>query len=65
MIPTLGLAAGEFDLRVGGRIELHFDNESLTDEPAPAGCRKTGSLARPSAAGGPRMPASSPTGSTA
>jgi len=29
------LAAGEFDLRVGGKIELHFDNESLTDEAAP------------------------------
>jgi uncharacterized protein YndB with AHSA1/START domain len=29
------LAAGEFDLRVGGKIELHFDNACLTDEPAP------------------------------
>ena len=26
------LAAGEFDLRVGGAIELHFDNDSLTDD---------------------------------
>jgi uncharacterized protein YndB with AHSA1/START domain len=24
------LAAGEFDLRVGGRIELHFDNDKLS-----------------------------------
>ena len=31
------LAAGEFDLRVGGRIELHFDNNSLSDETAPSG----------------------------
>ena len=38
------LAAGEFDLRVGGRIELHFENDKLSDERAPAG---TG-------AGGPR-----------
>ena len=36
------LAAGEFDLRVGGRIELHFDNESLTDETAPAGAMGAG-----------------------
>ena len=26
------LAAGEFDLRVGGAIELHFDNDSLSDD---------------------------------
>lgn len=32
------LAAGEFDLRLGGRIELAFDNDSLSPgEPAPAG----------------------------
>jgi uncharacterized protein YndB with AHSA1/START domain len=31
------LAAGEFDLRVGGKIELLFDNNSLSDEKAPAG----------------------------
>jgi uncharacterized protein YndB with AHSA1/START domain len=36
------LAAGEFDLRVGGKIELHFDNESLTDEAAPAGAMGAG-----------------------
>jgi len=36
------LAAGEFELRVGGRIELHFDNESLTDEAAPAGAMGAG-----------------------
>ena len=36
------LAAGEFDLRVGGRIELHFDNECLTEEKAPAGARGAG-----------------------
>lgn len=36
------LAAGEFDLRLGGRIELHFDNECLTDEPAPAGAMGAG-----------------------
>jgi uncharacterized protein YndB with AHSA1/START domain len=36
------LAAGEFDLRVGGRIELHFDNESLTDETAPPGAMGAG-----------------------
>ena len=29
------LAAGEFDLRVSGKIELHFDNEQLTDEAPP------------------------------
>ena len=36
------LAAGEFDLRIGGRIELHFDNESLTDEAAPRGAMGAG-----------------------
>ena len=36
------LAAGEFDLRIGGKIELHFDNQSLTDEAAPAGARGAG-----------------------
>jgi len=36
------LAAGEFDLRLGGRIELHFDNDSLTDETAPPGARGAG-----------------------
>jgi uncharacterized protein YndB with AHSA1/START domain len=30
------LAAGEFDLRVGGKIELIFNNNSLSDEKAPA-----------------------------
>ena len=30
------LAAGEFELRVGGRIELIFDNDSLSDD-APKG----------------------------
>jgi uncharacterized protein YndB with AHSA1/START domain len=36
------LAAGEFDLRVGGKIELHFDNEKLCDEKAPADARGRG-----------------------
>jgi uncharacterized protein YndB with AHSA1/START domain len=36
------LAAGEFELRVGGRIELHFDNESLSDEAAPPGAMGAG-----------------------
>jgi uncharacterized protein YndB with AHSA1/START domain len=31
------LAAGEFDLRVGGRIELIVDNDRLSDEKPPAG----------------------------
>jgi uncharacterized protein YndB with AHSA1/START domain len=31
------LAAGEFELRVGGRIELHFENEKLSDDVVPAG----------------------------
>ena len=39
---ALWLAAGEFDLRVGGRIELHFDNDHLTDERAPAGAMGAG-----------------------
>lgn len=30
------LAAGEFDLRVGGKIELHFENDKLSDECAPS-----------------------------
>jgi uncharacterized protein YndB with AHSA1/START domain len=36
------LAAGEFDLRIGGRIELHFDNDKLSDETAPAGAQGAG-----------------------
>jgi len=36
------LAAGEFDLRVGGRIELIFQNDQLSDEPAPPGARAQG-----------------------
>ena len=36
------LAAGEFDLRVGGKVELHFDNECLTEEKAPPGARGAG-----------------------
>jgi uncharacterized protein YndB with AHSA1/START domain len=36
------LAAGKFDLRVGGGITLHFDNESLADEAAPPGARGAG-----------------------
>jgi uncharacterized protein YndB with AHSA1/START domain len=35
------LAAGEFDLRLGGRIELHFDNDKLSDDtPHGGGVRK-------------------------
>jgi uncharacterized protein YndB with AHSA1/START domain len=35
------LAAGEFDLRVGGRIELIFDNDSLSeDTPKGGGTRR-------------------------
>ena len=30
------LAAGEFDLRVGGKVELHFENSKLSDDVAPA-----------------------------
>jgi hypothetical protein len=26
------LAAGNFDLRLGGRIELHFENDKLSDD---------------------------------
>ena len=36
------LAAGEFDLRLGGRIELHFDNEQISDEVAPPNARGRG-----------------------
>ena len=36
------LAAGEFDLRVGGKIELIFQNDRLSDETAPAGARAQG-----------------------
>jgi len=36
------LAAGEFDLRIGGKIELHFDNNSLSDETAPPGAMGAG-----------------------
>src|SRR4249920_1310777 len=36
------LAAGEFDLRMGGRIELVFENEKLSDEPVPAGAQGAG-----------------------
>jgi uncharacterized protein YndB with AHSA1/START domain len=36
------LAAGEFDLRLGGKIELHFDNQNLCEEKAPAGARGAG-----------------------
>ena len=36
------LAAGEFDLRVGGKIELIFENDKLSDEKAPAGARAGG-----------------------
>ena len=39
---ALWLAAGEFDLRVGGRIELHFDNEKLSHEKPPQGARGAG-----------------------
>ena len=31
------LAAGEFDLRIGGKVELHFENDKLSDDPVPAG----------------------------
>ena len=39
---ALWLAAGEFDLRVGGKIELHFDNSHITDEVPPPGARGAG-----------------------
>ena len=31
------LAAGEFDLRMGGRVELLFENDKLSDETGPSG----------------------------
>src|SRR5262249_27730568 len=34
------LAGGEFDLRVGGKIELLFDNDSLSDEKKTGGTRR-------------------------
>ena len=38
---ALWLAAGEFDLRVGGSIELIFDNDSLSDDkPKGGGTRR-------------------------
>jgi uncharacterized protein YndB with AHSA1/START domain len=36
------LAAGEFDLRLGGKIELHFDNSCISDETAPPGAMGAG-----------------------
>ena len=36
------LAAGEFDLRLGGKIELHFDNSCISDEAAPPGAMGAG-----------------------
>ena len=36
------LAAGEFDLRLGGRIELHFDNDKLS----PDGSRREGTSSK-------------------
>ena len=36
------LAAGEFDLRIGGKVELHFDNDHLSDECAPPGAMGAG-----------------------
>ena len=36
------LAAGEFELRVGGKVELIFDNEKLCDEKPPQGARGVG-----------------------
>ncbi len=36
------LAAGEFELRLGGKIELHFDNEKLCDETPPKDARARG-----------------------
>ena len=36
------LAAGEFDLRVGGKIELIFNNNQLSDEAQPAGAPGSG-----------------------
>ena len=31
------LAAGEFDLRVGGKVELHFENDKLPNDVVPEG----------------------------
>lgn len=31
------LAAGEFDLRVGGKVELHFENDKLPNDGVPEG----------------------------
>ena len=31
------LAAGEFDLRIGGKVELHFENEKLPNDVVPEG----------------------------
>jgi uncharacterized protein YndB with AHSA1/START domain len=31
------LAAGEFDLRIGGKIELHFNNDQLPNDVVPEG----------------------------
>ena len=36
------LAAGEFDLRVGGKIELHFENDKLSDDVPPADAQAGG-----------------------
>jgi uncharacterized protein YndB with AHSA1/START domain len=36
------LAGGEFDLRVGGKIELIFNNNQLTEEALPAGAPGSG-----------------------
>jgi len=36
------LAAGEFDLRLGGRIELLFENDKLSDDTPPAGAQAGG-----------------------
>ena len=36
------LAAGEFDLRLGGRIELHFENDKLSDDVPPPDVRAGG-----------------------
>ena len=35
--PPTWLAAGEFDLRIGGKIELHFENDKLPNDVVPAG----------------------------
>ena len=31
------LAAGEFDLRIGGKVELHFENDKLPNDVVPEG----------------------------